>query len=186
MADGTKQNSRQSFPIATFQFRANFSYLEEVSCCPEKHKLLRAEKLPQIIFFSATHVSIALSICQSILDQPVRRVLHSATWCLLSYKLCLSNPTNSLSGLEIAGSFVAKPGKMEATFMPEKQQASSLGVLQKILIFLVVFATCVGFFVGLLLVTTRLNSLEEAVNGLSEVSKSSWGTSQADILLSLA
>ena len=70
--------------------------------------------------------------------------------------------------------------------MPEKQQASSLGVLQKILIFLVVFATCVGFFVGLLLVTTRLNSLEEAVNGLSEVSKSSWGTSQADILLSLA
>ena len=79
----------------------------------------------------------------------------------------------------MAGSFVAKPGIMEAPFMPEKQQASSLGVLQKVLIFLVVFAVCVGFFVGLLLVRTRLNSLEETVNGLREVSNRSfsWGTS---------
>ena len=93
------------------------------------------------------------------------------------YKLCLSNPANSLSGHEMAGSFVAEPGKMEATFMPEKQQPNSLGVLQKVLIFLVVFAVCVGFFVGLLLVRARLNSLEETVNGLREVSNSSWGTS---------
>ena len=77
----------------------------------------------------------------------------------------------------MAGSFVAEPGKMEATFMPEKQQPNSLGVLQKVLIFVVVSAVCVGFFVGLLLVRTRLNSLEETVNGLREVSNSSWGTS---------
>ena len=65
---------------------------------------------------------------------------------------------------------------MEAT-KPEKRQSSSFGILQKVLIFAVVFAVCVGFFVGLLLVRTRLNSLEETVNGLREVSNSSWGTS---------
>ena len=91
------------------------------------------------------------------------------------YKLCLSNPANSLSGHEMAGSFVAEPGKMEATFMPEKQQPNSLGVLQKVLIFLVVFAVCVGFFVGLLLVRTRLNSLDKTVNDLSEVCKTPSG-----------
>ena len=75
------------------------------------------------------------------------------------------------------GSFAAKPRKMEATTNPEKRQPSSFGIFQKVLIFLVVFAVCVGFFVGLLLVRTRLNSLEETVNGLREVSNSSWGTS---------
>ena len=76
---------------------------------------------------------------------------------------------------------------MEATTKLEKQQPSSFGILQKVLIFLVLFAVCVGFFVGLLLVRMRLNSLEETVNGLSEVCKtSSGGKSQADILLSLA
>ena len=75
------------------------------------------------------------------------------------------------------GSFAAKPRKMEATTNPEKRQPSSFGIFQKVLIFLVVFAVCVGFFVGLLLVRARLNSLEETVNGLREVSNSSWGTS---------
>ena len=77
---------------------------------------------------------------------------------------------------------------MEATIKPEKQQPSSFGILQKVLIFLVVLAVCVGFFVGLLLVSSRLTSLEETVNGLSEVTKRrpSGGKSQADILLSLA
>lgn len=57
------------------------------------------------------------------------------------------------------------------------------------LIFLVVFAICVGFFVGLLLVRSRLNSLEETVDGLREVCKTpSSGEFQAleDILPSLA
>ena len=75
------------------------------------------------------------------------------------------------------GSFAAKPRKMEATTNPEKRQPSSFGIFQKVLIFLVVFAVCVGFFVGLLLVRTRLNSLDKTVNGLREVSNSSWGTS---------
>ncbi|XP_020610296.1 collagen alpha-1(XXV) chain-like [Orbicella faveolata] len=66
---------------------------------------------------------------------------------------------------------------MEATNKPEKQQPSSFGTLQKVLIFLVVLAVCVGFFVGLLLVRTRLTSLEETVNDLSEVCETpSWGS----------
>ena len=76
---------------------------------------------------------------------------------------------------------------MEATTKPEKQQPSSIGALYKVFIFFVVFAICVGFFVGLLLVRTRLTSLEETVNDLSEVCKTpSSGKSQADILPSLA
>ena len=76
---------------------------------------------------------------------------------------------------------------MEATTKAEKQQPSSLGILQKVLIFLVVLAVCVGFFVGLLLVSKRLNSLEETVNDLSEVCKTpSRGKSQPAILSSLA
>ena len=76
---------------------------------------------------------------------------------------------------------------MEATTKPEKQQPSSSGILQKVLIFLVVFAVCVGFFVGLLLVRARLNSLDKTVNGLREVCKTpSGGKSRADILFSLA
>ena len=64
---------------------------------------------------------------------------------------------------------------MEATTKPEKQQPSSSGILQRVLIFLVVFTVCVGFFVGLLLVRTRLNSLDKAVNDLSEVCKATSG-----------
>lgn len=78
---------------------------------------------------------------------------------------------------------------MEGTTKPEKQQASSIGGLQKVMIFLMVFAICVGFFVGLLLVRSRLNSLEETVDGLREVCKTpSSGEFQAlaDILPSLA
>ena len=63
---------------------------------------------------------------------------------------------------------------MEAT-KPEKRQSSSFGILQKVLIFAVVFAVCVGFFVGLLLVRTRLNSLDKTVNDLSEVCKTPSG-----------
>ena len=101
-------------------------------------------------------------------------------------ELHLSNPANSLSRHKIAGSFVASSGKMEATTKPEKQQPSSFGIFQKVLLFLVVFAVCVGFFVGLLLVRTRLNSLEETVSSLSEVCKApSWGQCQVDILFSL-
>ena len=72
---------------------------------------------------------------------------------------------------------------MEATTKPEKQQSSSFGILQKVLIFLVVFAVCVGFFVGLLLVRTRLNSLDKTVNGLSEVCKASSGGKSCSLWL---
>ena len=64
---------------------------------------------------------------------------------------------------------------MEATTKLEKQQANSLGILQKVFIFLVVFAVCVGFFAGLLLVRTRLNSLDKTISGLSEVCKTPSG-----------
>ena len=76
---------------------------------------------------------------------------------------------------------------METTTKPEKQKPSSFGILQKILIFLLAFAVCVGFFVGLLLVRTRLNSLDKTISGLSEVCKApSGGKSQEDILFSSA
>ena len=76
---------------------------------------------------------------------------------------------------------------MEATTNPEKQQSSSFGILQKVLIFLVLFTVCVGFFVGLMLVRTRLDSLDKTVKDLSDVCKTpSGGKSYADILSSLA
>ena len=45
---------------------------------------------------------------------------------------------------------------------------SSSGVLQKVIIFLVVLAICVGFFVGLELFRQRMTAVEATVNRLSE------------------
>ena len=83
----------------------------------------------------------------------------------------ISNPVKSLSEHENSGIICRKAREMETTIKPEKQQPSSVGAVQKVLIFLVVLVVCVGFFVGLELVKTRLTSLEETVNGLSEVCK---------------
>ncbi|KAL9962638.1 hypothetical protein ACROYT_G031758 [Oculina patagonica] len=87
--------------------------------------------------------------------------------------MLLTGPLNSVNPClsTIAGSFAAKPTDMEASTKPEKQQRSSFGALHKVVIFVVVLGICAGYFVGLELLRRRLNSLEETVNGLSEVCK---------------
>ena len=61
--------------------------------------------------------------------------------------------------------------KMEATAKPENEKRSSIGALQKALIFVVVLGICAGFFVGLELLRRRLIALEETVSDLRKVCK---------------
>lgn len=58
---------------------------------------------------------------------------------------------------------------MEATSIEGKQKRSSHGALYKVVIPLVVLAVCAGFVVGLELLSRRLTTLDETVNGLSEI-----------------
>ena len=144
-------------------------FLSEKFIAAKKNKSLRAEKLLQIMFFFSDpciNCFIDMSINYESTNQKCSHMVF--------IELYLCTTANSLSHL-IAGSFAAKAGKMEATSKPEKQQQSSFVILQRVLIFIVVFTVCVAFFVGLLLVKTRLNSLEETVNDLSEVCKTPSG-----------
>ena len=51
------------------------------------------------------------------------------------------------------------------------ENRSSWGVLQKVIIFLVVLAICVGIFVGLELFRQRMTAVEATVNRLSEANR---------------
>lgn len=74
---------------------------------------------------------------------------------------------------------------MEASAKPEKKQRSSIGALRKAAILLVVLGICAGYFVGLELLRRRLNTLEETVNGLSEICKNADHGMSRKFLISL-
>ena len=62
-------------PPPPFQFRANFSYLDfRRSLSPRKTNRWEQKYCCRQCFFSATHVSIVLSICQSIVNQQIKSV----------------------------------------------------------------------------------------------------------------